>query len=236
MGAVVRDTPEAYATCYWCPTAFDDVYLANLTYFQIITGDGWADLTRPFIEHHWWAFMFVSSCIFVVTWGLLNLIVAAIVDSAVSAREADIAIGARDALLEQESAWALFNEFCTEIDADNSGTISVEEFRAAWQSNSELQEQLCVMGVEPAEFQGLIEIMDSDGNGVLSTDEFVKQLFELRTHVLKTSLYYVLKYVEKINRGMEAQAFSISQMQQILCTKGPSTVETCFPATAAAMG
>merc|ERR1712176_845542 len=35
-----------YSACSWCGTAFSNVWLANLTWFQIISGDGWSSLGR----------------------------------------------------------------------------------------------------------------------------------------------------------------------------------------------
>jgi voltage-gated sodium channel len=86
VAEVAIENPGAFSTCTWCPTAFSNVWLANVTWFQIITGDGWSTIARPVIEKQAWTYIFFISNVFIVMWGLLNLIVAAIVDASVAAR------------------------------------------------------------------------------------------------------------------------------------------------------
>merc|ERR1712232_659793 len=38
IAEMVRNDSDIFGTCSWCAAAFDDVYLANLSIFQIITG------------------------------------------------------------------------------------------------------------------------------------------------------------------------------------------------------
>ena len=51
-------------------------------------------LGRPLAEVYIWPYAFFVANVFIVVWGLLNLIVAAIVDSNMAAREDDVASAA----------------------------------------------------------------------------------------------------------------------------------------------
>ena len=65
---------------------------------EIISGNGWGGIGRPLSEEYGYPFFFFVSNIFVVVYGLLNLIVAAIVDSNLAAREEDVQGQARLAI------------------------------------------------------------------------------------------------------------------------------------------
>jgi len=137
-----EDEPAAYATCYWCPSAFDNVWEANLTYWSLISGDGWAELARPLIEDHWWAFLFFLSCVIFVMWGLLNLVVAAVVDMAARSREEDVQIRQWNDSKSQLKAWEQISKIVVEMDKDGDGEITADEFVAAWETNFDLQDHV----------------------------------------------------------------------------------------------
>eukprot|EP00928_Gymnodinium_smaydae_P043695 TRINITY_DN29230_c0_g2_i1.p1 TRINITY_DN29230_c0_g2~~TRINITY_DN29230_c0_g2_i1.p1 ORF type:complete len:653 (-),score=71.16 TRINITY_DN29230_c0_g2_i1:224-2182(-) len=186
-----------------CQTAFSNIWYANLMWFKVMTGDGWSTCFGPLIERYYWPFLLVVCNIFFICFGLLNLIVAAIVDSSAQAREDDTKTAAKITKQHQEHTWNIFHELCSRMDEDNNGHISVDEFLAELRINPDLRSMLLVMGVEEQEIEGLFDIMDEDGNGSLDFGEFIRQFYEMRTHVVKTSVYYVLKYVQKLTSSHE---------------------------------
>merc|ERR1712100_454052 len=70
---VELDAMNVYESCKGCSTAFKDVLRANLTWFRIISGDGWGDLMLPLIETYYWPILLLASNIFLVSFGLVNL-------------------------------------------------------------------------------------------------------------------------------------------------------------------
>merc|ERR1719183_2030292 len=94
-----------YDGCMWCEFAFENILAADLTFFQIISGDGWSKLARPLIEKHPWTGIIMIGVIFTMVFGLLNLITAVIVDTAAQARESDIGNMAKRKENDRETAW-----------------------------------------------------------------------------------------------------------------------------------
>lgn len=219
----------AYGTCSWCSQAFENIWYANLTWFQIISTTDWATIGRPLVEHSFWTYFFFVANVFVVMWGLLNLIVAAIVDANIAAREDDVAIAAKMAAHFQQSSWNSFSSICQEMDQDKSGDISIREFKEFWKTNDELQHHLTIMGVQEKDMDRLLEIMDEDGNGTLEHDEFVEQFTQMRTLKEKTTLYFLLKFVQNIEKGLEQQNETIERVcrdvAHVRCSVATSALE-----------
>jgi len=147
-----------------------------------------------------------------VMWGLLNLIVAAIVESSISAREDDVASAAKMAEQDQIAAWNSFQQLCKGMDADGSGEITVDEFKEYWRTSEELQNHLTIMGVSEKDMDGLLKLMDTDGNGTLDNDEFIEQFTQMRTLIVKTTIFYLLKYVESIRASMSEQGETMENL------------------------
>jgi len=207
-----KSDPDVFGSCTWCPTAFSDIYHADLSWFLIITGDGWGALGRPLVEAHPWTIVFFASCIFIIVWGFLNLITAAIVDSSIMAREDDVLSNAKVMAEAQQHAYSDFGSMVEKIDADGDGEISIEEFTQFWRTDFQLQQNLLVMGVEEDDLAGLLRLLDTDGSGTLNYIEFTEQLAAMRNLVVKTNVYYIVKYVESIMdviRKQQAQVDSI---------------------------
>merc|ERR1719359_2715100 len=79
-----------YDGCDRCPRAFASVAQAMLTFIQtIIAGDSWGTLALPLIEKQPWTALIFMSVLLTVQLGLLNLILAVIVDRAAEARAQD---------------------------------------------------------------------------------------------------------------------------------------------------
>lgn len=211
----------AFGTCSWCPSAFDNVFLSNLTFFQIVSGDGWSQVARPLIEkHHWTALLFIA-IIFSMVFGLLNLIVAVIVDSAHQAREADIAnVGARKKAA-QAAAWDCFNDMVGELDKTEEGEITVDVLRHALdvesKNSQQLSSYLTAMGVELSDLDLVFELLDSDGDGKLTQDEFTSQLYQMKTQELPITLAYVKNSVCKLQNELDKASEAIqTKLDQML--------------------
>lgn len=191
-------------TCGWCPTAFRSVMLSNLTFFQIISGDGWSGLARPIIEAHPWTAGIFLSVIFMVVFGLLNLVIAAIVDTAAQARENDIETISGQRKRERELTWTTFERLCEQLDSDNSGEITLDELRGGLSSIPALQAYFSVMGVEDDDLREIFLLLDEDGNGELSYAEFHSQLYKMKTLDVKTTLFFVTRYIQRMQRQLAA--------------------------------
>merc|ERR1712151_1474807 len=94
LGPLNRDvTDSGYyekVGCERCPRAFSTVWNTVLTYYQMyVCGDSWGELALPMIEQYPVSLVVFSGITFTVVLGLMNLVLAVIVDVAVKAQNND---------------------------------------------------------------------------------------------------------------------------------------------------
>ena len=65
--------------------------MANLLLFKtVIAGDGWGEIAMPVIEAHPFTALIFMGAYLTIVFGVLNLIVAVVVDTFADARERDV--------------------------------------------------------------------------------------------------------------------------------------------------
>jgi len=217
-----------YDKCAWCQTAFSNIWYANLTWFGIITGEGWSDLLRPLVERYYWPFLVVASNVLIVVWGFLNLIVAAIVDSAAAAREEDIKTMAAVAEKDLHDTWLSFHKMCLDMDSDHDGTIEVREFQEQWAQNDDLKSMCAVMGVEEKNIQHLFSILDVNDVGTLQSEQFFQSFYEMRTHCQKTTTYLLFKHIEHLHNIVRENSDVMHELLRRIPPTGKSYTASVF--------
>lgn len=201
--------------CSWCPHAFSNILHANLTFFQMITGDGWSHLARPLIENHPWTASIFIAVIFSMVFGLLNLITAVIVDTAMSARQLDIMNMAQCKKTEREEAWNCFTSLCVDLDQDQSGDITYTELSEGIMNIPELEAYLSIMGVEKEDLSSLFELLDSDGDGFVTHEEFAQTLYKIKTQEVPYGICFIKHMVEDMRHQMSLQHMTLQHQMQV---------------------
>lgn len=205
---------------------------ANLSFFQIISGDGWSTLSRPIIEKHpITALVFVGS-IFIMVFGVLNLITAVIVDTAAQARESDIMKMGELKEMERKYAWESFTGMCISLDTDESGHIDIDEIKNGVDNIPELEAWLSVMGVEEDDLDMVFEILDMDGDGKVTHEEFAYQLYKMKTQQVTTGICFVKHYIQGIHKKLK----KISKQLKASDTSRPSSRPSDTGTTATVTG
>jgi len=195
-----------YDDCNYCSQSFQSIMFANLTFFQIVSGDGWSELARPLIVHHPWTAVLFVGVIFTMVFGMLNLITAVIVDTAAQARESDVLHMAAQKDYERKFAFSNFARICVGMDTDKDGNITIEELRRGTKEIAELNAYLSVMGVEDADLQLVFDMLDHDHSGKIPIGEFTKQLYKIQTHEHRTTHCFVKHHVETISKHVKVMA------------------------------
>ncbi|CAE7827096.1 Scn11a [Symbiodinium sp. CCMP2456] len=176
----VRDMVDAglFEECgVFCETATTSVMKANLLLFKtVIAGDSWGQMAVPVIlMHPETAVIFVGSSLTLV-FGVLNLIVAVVVDTFADARERDILNLAEE--LEQDVAAdrKFLQKIFDRIDEDGAGQLSLEQLVAGARQDAEFQSRLRIMDIDEMDLVELFQMIDTDGSGTIEAPEFIKPL------------------------------------------------------------
>jgi len=160
-----------------CQRSMTSVMEANLLLFQtVIAGDGWAEIAVPLIQAYpACAIIFMGSSLTLV-FGVLNLIVAVVVDTFADARQNDVQNLAEEMEDEIQHDRKSLAKLFSRIDADGSGQVTLEELIQGARTNPDFQSRLRVMDIDESDLQMLFEMIDLDGSGAIEASEFVGPL------------------------------------------------------------
>ncbi|CAE8593115.1 unnamed protein product [Polarella glacialis] len=167
----------AFGDCRTCRSALTSVMRANLTMFQtIIAGDSWGDLAVPVIEAHpWTAIIFIGSLLTLV-FGVLNLIVAVVIDTYAENRQKDVINLAQELDIEAAEDRRFLQKIFDQIDEDGSGELSLDEVLLAAKTLPEFKSRLRVMDIDEQDLVQMFEMIDGDGSGFVDPEEFISAM------------------------------------------------------------
>jgi len=134
-----------FGNCPQCTRATSSVMSANVLLFKtVIAGDSWGEIAVPVIEKFpWTAIVFMGSLLTLV-FGVLNLIVAVVVDTFAEARQRDVLNLAEDLEVDLANDQKVLQKMFERMDEDGSGLVSFEELVAGARKDPEFQSRLRV--------------------------------------------------------------------------------------------
>merc|ERR1712032_79472 len=205
----------AYGDCARCENAFASVMESNLTWFQtIVAGDSWGVLALPIMDRHpWTAFIFLPVYV-TINFGLLNLILAVIVDRACEARQQDEQRCIDEKRKQLKEAKARLMVLCQAMDTDKSEYLSPEEIMAGYEDVEEFKDNLTLMDVRRSDLTMLMDILDADQDGRISYDEFCEELYKMKTQNEHTLLVMIKHLACDIQKGVSKEINSLTQLLQ----------------------
>lgn len=160
-------------SCPDCAGAFSSVMRANLTLFKtIIAGDSWGVIAEPMITAYpLTAIVFMGSQLTIV-FGVLNLVVAAVVDEFAEQRMNDITSVAQDMDDQMSQDLQKLAKMFRQMDLDHSGELSLEELLQGASRLPDFRNRLRVMDIDKDDLEQLFIMLDQDRSGFISQDEF----------------------------------------------------------------
>eukprot|EP00927_Polykrikos_kofoidii_P076946 TRINITY_DN73952_c0_g1_i1.p1 TRINITY_DN73952_c0_g1~~TRINITY_DN73952_c0_g1_i1.p1 ORF type:complete len:620 (+),score=108.34 TRINITY_DN73952_c0_g1_i1:147-2006(+) len=146
--------------------------------FELMTLEGWEQVGRPLVTQQPFMAIFLFGFIMVFTFGILNMIVAMVVEKTLQQSRSfddEDAMNCQDAELQLGELRDLFWEF----DRDDDGMLSRVEFESA-KSDTAIMSFLQKMNVPECTMDRLYSILDVDGRGTLPLDDITEGVARLR--------------------------------------------------------
>lgn len=173
----MHKTEGHFANCEQCRKATSSVMEANLLLFKtVIAGDGWGEIAVPVIqEHPGTAIIFVGSLLTLV-FGVVNLIVAVVVDTFADARQNDVQNLAEEMEDEIEHDRKALAKLFARIDKDKSGQLTLHELIEGARHDRAFQSRLRVMDIDEQDLEQLFHMIDVDQSGTIEISEFIGPL------------------------------------------------------------
>ncbi|CAK9020957.1 unnamed protein product [Durusdinium trenchii] len=160
-----------------CESAMSSVMNANLLLFKtVIAGDSWGEIAVPVIEQYPATAVIFMGSLLTLVFGVLNLIVAVVVDTFAEFRLNDVqnlAEEMEDEIAQDRKSLA---RLFARIDLDGSGQLTLDELIEGAQRDSDFQSRLRVMDIDESDLQMLFEMIDADSSGTIEAAEFIGPL------------------------------------------------------------
>jgi len=190
-----------YDGCERCPRAFASVAASVMTISQqIITGDSWGMLSIPIIEEAPETALFFSLCFAVISLMMLNVILAVVVETSSKAAAEDAETIIKNQEKEFQKSAHIFKNICRELDDDKSGTLTAQELNEGFENNAQFRQIMALMQIDRDDIDAVFNILDKDGSGDIDYDEFITEMYKMKSHDEHTMLVFLRYYVLEIKR------------------------------------
>jgi len=160
---------------------FGTVYKSMYSLFELMTLEGWESVARPIVEELPYMFLFIASFIMIFTFGMLNMIVALVIEKTMhhSRMMSEHAMQAeRDHMADElVRVKTLFNSGGQEAGA---GAITITEFETALRESEAVRKIFQNMGISLGDVRELYSVLDWDESGDLTVKEFLEGLQKLQ--------------------------------------------------------
>ena len=195
--------------CPQCRRAMSSVMDANLLLFKtVIAGDSWGEIAVPVIqEYPATAVIFVGSLLTLVC-GVLNVIVAVVVDTFAEARQNDVQNLAEEMEDEIEHDRKELAKLFDKIDKDGSGELTLQELVEGAREDPAFQSRLRVMDIDENDLEDLFHMIDVDQSGTVEAAEFIGPLSRW-AHDSKTAPRFI-KYNMLHTMHLQEDLYSLS--------------------------
>jgi len=177
---------------------FGTVGQALFTLFQIVTLESWCMVVvRPVVHHAPWTLLVFIPNLIVSTVAVLNVVTAVFVDQILAASKKDGEYMLKRRRSRLHSELAQLKEMFMSADADGSGALTFEEFKALMHRN-DVRVFLMKMDLDVHEAVALFHAVDQDGSGSADVNEFLFGVMRIRHGVKATDMISLMYDVHRL--------------------------------------
>ena len=133
-------------------------------------------MSIPIAEQHPWTTPLLFSILMTVSLGVMNLILAIVVEKAAEVRENDQERKMQQKEEERERNMIELAILCDRMDNDGSGALSLQEMLDGYDTDQHFNSLMTFMDIERDDMQTIFKVLDSDGSGEVDYVEFCHHL------------------------------------------------------------
>jgi len=219
MGAAtgyMKDAPPGDRNAYQLKIWYGSLPITLRTLFRVISGGAdWYDASACLWNVDMMYGLLFTAYIFLMVFGVLNVLVGVFVDSAMATASMDADILALEAENERRALLAQATVALSTADKDGSGTVTWEEFEANLE-RPEILGFLDAMQISPKDIHDVFEMVDNDQSGFVNIAEFMEGCMSLKSGAnLQTivTLLYETKAMSTQQRGVMSKLQDIATKQ-----------------------
>jgi len=157
----------SYPDCERCPRGFATVFAASLTLFsQIVAGDQWSSISVPLAEFRPWTAPLMFFMMTTISLGVMNLILAVIVEKAAEARANNKERNKMKKEIEREAQMVELAVLCDALDGDNNGKVSLDEMLDGFDKHDTFYKLMQHMDIARDEVEVVFNVLSGKGTEV----------------------------------------------------------------------
>mmetsp|Transcript_38734 Transcript_38734/g.91048 ORF Transcript_38734/g.91048 Transcript_38734/m.91048 type:complete len:603 (+) Transcript_38734:128-1936(+) len=167
--------------------------------FALTTGADWSDDGHNLRSVNWTLYAVLLLYVFFSFFSVLNIVNGVFVDNAIrySRQDRDLVAEqkAQEKLAAKKLCAAEFRRILAAMDKDDDHIISAQEFRDGIKGASDLLDSL---EVAPKDAEELFKLLDVDGNGEVTVDEFVDGILKLQADTSPFDMHLLMYQNRKL--------------------------------------
>eukprot|EP00397_Hematodinium_sp_SG-2012_P018831 GEMP01019312.1.p1 GENE.GEMP01019312.1~~GEMP01019312.1.p1 ORF type:complete len:580 (+),score=89.34 GEMP01019312.1:194-1933(+) len=211
------------------PTGYDyryvtwprEIYWGTVTrsmfsLYQLMTFDNWvSSLARPVLAKYPFMILFFLLVICVCTYGLVNIIVSIIVENTLSVTSQYHNKMTRKLDKSHKKAVSALNAIFQAADKDGSGSMDRNEF-ASTMKKRHVKDKLGVIGIRQAEMRDLFFLLDAEGSGSISIDQFQQGCLLIRGDAKSKEMVKLSMHVTAYNMHLDELCLIVEEQTTVL--------------------
>lgn len=192
-----------------CDKYFGSLGASMVTLFQIMTLDSWAEpIARPILKEKPFVSVFFLAFLYCSTFGTMNLVIGILVEHIIKASQEDEVNKMKAKEKASRKELLLLRSILQHADGeDQNGHITLTDFTEACK-RKDVQEHFSALDLpvfRPRLARRIFEVLDSDGDGAMTVDQFLNRASCLKQEGkhLQTDLTLLLMDVRHLSRKMD---------------------------------
>jgi len=189
-----------YVGCERCSKGFESVMMSTLTLFQQnVAGDSWGLISIPVILEAPWAALLLCGILITVSLGIMNLILAVIVERAAEARERNVEQRLKEKLAAQKELGHELSEMIQQMDTHGVGHVSRAQLVEAYGTHTSFATMMKLMDIRKDDLEEIVDGLDNDNSGTVDYREFCSGLHRISSSDTRIMLGLIKAGIAKLD-------------------------------------
>jgi len=198
--------------CESCKESWTSIWDAVVTLFGLLLyGEGWESMIRPLVQQSPFTLMYFTATIFTVCHGMVNLILAVIVDKASQVHVEEAKKLAKELHIHQKEAMQKFTRAFQQMDDNHDGTITRQDLLDGYDRCTDIRDLMSLNGIQRHDLTMLYDMVNRDNKDAISLVHFAQEVLKVKDENVK-NVNILVAVVKQQVKDLRSDVGRISQM------------------------
>jgi voltage-gated sodium channel len=198
--------------CEGCKDAWTTLWNAIVTLFGLLLfGEGYNSIVTPLLIEAPLTIVYFTLAVFTVIHGMVNLILAVIVDKAGQVHVEESKKVARELHKQHMEAMNKFVDAFAEIDADHNGVITFDDLQRGYDSHEDIKDLMNLNNIHRHDLRMIFDLIDHEGKKSVSLRHFAGELMKVKDENLHILLSVVKQHVKDMHKEIHREILHLQK-------------------------